>query len=229
MNQIKKLINKIKIMKTINTDEMYVIKQPNFASVSIISFEGINTKEPLPDDVHNMLDTLSEFSDLVFIFPRDIPQRLNVDKFSKLYKACSWIMIDENSPRTLINVFEYVREVFARHVQFNIAFAEDLERFKTPDKLKDVRTLQMQNPVLEIYRYNADVFFGIYNTPGNEGAYAAYYTPSPIIKLSPDTIDIFRGIDPDIIDSFAKFSRDFIPSMIKWLGIEYTDKDVQEL
>ena len=216
-------------MKTVNTDEMYLIKQPKHASVSIINFSGMNVKDPLPDDIHEMLDVLEEFSDLIFIFPKETPTRLNKDKFSKLYKACSWIVVGDNNPRTLVRVFDYAREIFASHVQFNIAFAEDLGNFKTPDKLRDFNTLQMQNPVLDISRYNSDVFFEIYNTPEESGAYAAYYTTSPIIRLGINTVDVIRALSSDFVDSFANFSKEFIPSTIKWFELEYTGKDIQEL
>ena len=216
-------------MKKINTDEMYVIKQPKHASVSIIDFSGMNVKNPLPDEIHEMLDVLEEFSDLIFIFPKETPQRLNKDKFSKLYKACSWIVVSDSSPRTLVKVLDYDREIFNSHVQVNFGFAEDLGNFKTPDKLKDLKTLQMQSPVLDISRYNSDVFFEIYNTPEESGAYAAYYTSSPIIRLGVQTIDALRNLEPDFVASFDSFSREFIPSTIKWLGIKYVGKDIQEL
>ena len=216
-------------MKTVNTDEMYLIKQPKYVSVSIINLEGIDTRHPLPEDIHEMLDVLESFSDLVFIFPKTTSTRLNKDKFSKLYKACAWIVVGDNSPKTLIRVFDYAREVFESHVQFNISFADNLGNFKTPNKLKDLKTLQLQNPVLDICRYNSDVFFEIYNTPEESGAYAAYYTNSPIIRLGVQTVDIFRKLNPEFIDSFANFSREFIPSTIKWLGLEYIEKDIQEL
>ena len=216
-------------MKTINTDEMYLIRQPKHASMSIINLEGINTKNPLPDDIHEMLDVLESFSDIVFIFPRTTPQRLNKDKFSKLYKACAWTVVGDNSPKTLVKVFNYAREIFKSHVQFNLAFADDLGNFKTPEKLSDIKTLQMQNPVLNINRYNSDVFFEIYNTPEESGAYAAYYTDSPVIRLGIQTVDVFRELSLEFVDSFASFSKEFIPSTIKWLGLEYIGKDIKEL
>ena len=60
------------MMKKINTDEMYVIKQPKHASVSIIDFSGMNIKNPLPDEIHEMLDVLEGFSDLILLYCRFI-------------------------------------------------------------------------------------------------------------------------------------------------------------
>lgn len=211
---------------------MYVIEQPKRASLSIVWFSDLNMDLPLDSILHDGLDRLHNFSDLVFIYSSKFTKKIDREKFATLYQATSWIEVGDSETETFIKVLDYVREIFFCHVQINFFFAsdftvQDLDRL---DKLRDNRILSLSSSVLEIERHDSsEIFKMYYNNESSLGMYRIYHTPTHIIRLGLSTVDLIRGLSGTYYKTFDTYFRDFIPNSIKRLGIEYINQNIWDL
>lgn len=100
-------------------DEIFVVNQPKHTSLSVIVFDTGKTEFPLPTKIHENLYTLSEQTDLFFIFKGDL-SGINLDKFSSLYEATGWILSGKSVSTSLFKVFEYSKEIFESYVSYTV-------------------------------------------------------------------------------------------------------------
>lgn len=153
----------------IEKDEMYVLLQPKHVLMSIVI---VNDEFPLNLTAHKSIDKLNEVSDVVFIFSdKHNPKSKRVDKnkFASLYNACAWLDSGESLPESLFHVFEYSKEIFEKHVGYNILHLKDLSETGIPEKMLDnINSLLRSSsvkPVFKCWRLNNIELSNIYINP----------------------------------------------------------------
>lgn len=218
----------------IKANEFYVINQPKHASIVVVDMGGANLKTPLSPQLHETLDQLREDNDLVFMFPGYAGNQVSLDKFSTLYQACMYVVEGEDDTYTFVRTLDYIREIFNSHVQVGFMRYDSAVPLDCIFRLKDTKLQSLKSSILEIGRYNSEEFFKIYKKESwkkdtKKGIYRIYYTKSPMIRLSIETVDILRAIKPDYYSTFSGgYLWDFVPSAIMYFGIEYIKENVYE-
>lgn len=150
-----------------NKDAIYVIKQPVHSIVSIIVVNS--DRLPIKPIAHRNIDALGEFSDLVFVFSDHFSMRgLNVQKFSNLYQASSYIYgSGDILGKPIFTALAYCTEIFRKHVAFIITDTEKLEKAKLPgkEKILTITGAPLEKPIFQITRLGPEELFEIYTRP----------------------------------------------------------------
>jgi hypothetical protein len=205
-------------------NRFFVINQPKHASAIIVDMGGVNNKAPLPTILHDWLGEAEKDNDLIFLFQN--PISINPEKFTTLYQGCMYVIAGENKSYTLLRTFDYIREIFSNHVQVGFIISENItsdENLNCIKRFGDQKVKTLKSSILEINRYNNEEFFKVYKEEKNRfGIYRIYESPSILIRLSLNTIDVMRELPESYYSTFSnQYFKDFIPNAIKYLGLEY--------
>lgn len=150
-----------------NKDAIYVIKQPVHSIVSIIVVNG--DRLPIHPIAHRNIDTLSEMSDVVFVFSDHFSNRGTlVKKFANLYRACSYIHgSGDILGKPIFQTLAYCVEIFRKHSAFIITDTERLEKVRaiSPDQIMDITASSVIKPIFRITRLGPEELHEIYTTP----------------------------------------------------------------
>ena len=231
------VIKKIKYMK----DEIYILHQPKHSVISIVL---VDSEFPVPQEQHESLDRLLEFSDVFFVFPKSV-RGIGKEKFTSLYEGCGWIEEDLGLPETYLHTILYSLEIFECHVGFCISRLSDL----TPDiidsqKIINITGSSLGSPVFKTRKLTSHEFYDIYKEtnsgifktrPDSSNMYASYTSGSPILYFKRSNlgtiIDFWRSSeDNKYIKSFTLSDpRYFFASVCKFLGIGTLDSDIHDL
>lgn len=225
-----------------NKDEIYVLNQPKH---SIISLVLVDRKEfPLPDSEHESISKLHEFSDVFFIFPKDI-KGIRKDKFTSLYEGCGWTEEDTNLPETFLHAILYSFEIFECHVGFCISRLSDLKpEIIDGPKIVTLTASNLGSQIFKTRKLGSQEFYDIYKETNLgilkrrsdfSNMYASYTSESPILYFKRSglgvVIDFWRASeDNKYVRSFTlNDPRYFFASVCKYLGIKTIDSDVHDL
>lgn len=238
-------------MKTrYNLNSMYVNRQPEKLTLSIIHINLEEIGQPISEEIHLGLDELSSVSDIVFMFDLGASRKIDCNKFTNLYQGCSWIEGDwtESLPNTL----EYAVEIFndQKKIHTGVLYLE-LDNCKNipSQTILNLGASGLRKPILTILRKTPEELFEYYKyvreepegkwveiwdkikrnkqtSPDLTNFYSLWKTDSDLIYLVGDAIKaLIQG--RDIISTFTT-PKDYIASLIKKSKIDYTDRDVRK-
>lgn len=148
----------------LNLEAVYVLNQPKHIILSVVV---VNCSIPLIDRIHEDLDKLVKFSDVIFIFCEDKfinNKKINKRKFTSLYQACGFIESSGNLAKTLFTVLEYSKEIFKKHIGITISNLDDINLTDTQVKnLIEINGSAVMKPVFKIRRLNSDELYESYS------------------------------------------------------------------
>lgn len=147
-----------------NVDGVYkIINQPKHlvASVVLVDIQ----KFPLSKELHDNLCSLSDISDIIFMFLGDQNYGIHIHKFSSLYQSCGWTVTGSSLGHSLIKTLKYIKSVFEKHIIFNILNLSDLEGDSISNiifKIISPNIGIIKKPVFSISRLSSDEMFQYY-------------------------------------------------------------------
>lgn len=222
-------------------NEVYIVNQPRKSIMSVVFIE--KNEYPLPEKIHDRLYSLSELSDLFFVFHGEGNKGINEDKFCNLYSACGWIISGGNLPETFLKVGSYSNNIFKTHTGFLVFYSV----FDIPDidgiseNITSVNSGGLVQPIFKERRLGTDEIYKIYNSPADIGSllnktdgldkkYSIWTSDSNLIFLRPDMFNKLETLGEDYIKSFSWSDiRYFIASGTKRLLIGNTNANLGDL
>lgn len=235
--------------RNLKFDSFFILNQPKHITLSIV----VITDVPLLEKEHNNLDKLSETSDIMFIFSKNL-LNINKRKFTSLYNGCGYVTEGDSMTTTLLNTFEYSKEIFKKHIGTliinNASNLGDENINKLLKNIMEVNNSSIIKPILNIKRLNSGEVFNIYKIKNKNifkklinkqedflGMHSLYTSESKFIYFKNKTIDIILKliqedyfIDIKYVESFKNYDvRYFLSSVIKKLNIDNLNQDIEEL
>lgn len=225
---------------------MYVVNQPKRTILSIISIDIDDLRGPLQQHTLDGLDKLAKFSDIIFLFPEGADRYVDCEKFTSLCSGCSWTIGDWEE--TLIETFQYGLEIFGKHFSYVLMNLIDIDGLYIPeDIIVNLNMSTSKVPILEIQRKSPEELFDYYKYIREDSTrswweiwrkettfkwdlnnfYSLWKTESVFIYLRPKNIEELLE-KKDIVTTFDSY-RDFIASCIKNIGMEYIDKNLEDI
>ena len=127
---------------------VYILQKERHISCSII-FLADDFRVSSEED-SKLLDSLSKETDLFLIFPKVLIKKISPKKFSTLYDAMGYAISEtENESEAILNAFEYLDEVFKKHLYYLVV--NQLSPFPI-ENLQRIFGLQLQTAVFSSYR-----------------------------------------------------------------------------
>lgn len=222
-------------------DEIYILHQPKHSVISIVL---VDSEFPIPEPQHESLAKLLGFSDIFFVFPKNV-NGIKKEKFTSLYEGCGWVEEGIGLPKTYLQTILYILEIFECHIGFCISRLSDLKTdIIDPQKIISLTGSSLRSPVFKTRKLTSSEFYDIYKETNSgifktksdsSNMYASYTSESPILYFKRSNlgtiVDFWRSIeDNKYINSFTlKDPRYFFASVCKFLGIDIIDSDIHNL
>ena len=149
--------------ENLNQEVVYVLNQPKHIILSVVV---VDCQVPLKTSIHNDLDKLIRYSDVIFIFCNDkfsSNKKIDKRKFTSLYQACGFIESSGNLAKTLFTVLEYSKEIFKKHIGITISNLDNIDITDIQIKnLIEINGSAIMKPVFKIRRLESNELFEIY-------------------------------------------------------------------
>lgn len=232
---------KLKQILIMNKNAVYILKQPEHVILSIIM---VGKDYPKTETEQQMIDKLSEVSDIFFIFSNKIGNhKINMRKFTSLNRGCGFIYGTKTIGETLFDVLEYSKHIFQKHIGYlllndwNIAEIEN--RAKLPKFLVNWTASTLVKPILKIRRLEPDELYEFYKEEESSGwkfwksieeetdkcMFLTHTSSSPYIYFK--NLVVEKWLEKDRDNYLRTFEtndiRDIVASLIKDLGMEYLE------
>lgn len=152
-------------MKMCNKDEVYVLNNPKhiISTIVIVDFEF-----PVNEKIHNSLCTLSDNTDVIFVFSDKLcnnSKDIFKEKFTTLYNGCAYIDSNLSISRSIVKIFLYCKEIFNRHLGYLVARGSDLLSIDSSyiNKLLKITESDIVKPVFHLRRLSGEELFEYYS------------------------------------------------------------------
>ena len=112
----------------LENNKTFILERPKHNNVTFIYFQSEKIKDLFDQDTSNVLDKLSQASDLIFIFNKKMSSEVNFEKMSSLYRACGYIESDNNYlTQSLYYATSYFHVLYERCLGFLMISFEKLK------------------------------------------------------------------------------------------------------
>lgn len=238
-----------------NKNSVYVLRQPEHSLVTIIVVDTGDL--PLKKKAHENIDALEKVSDVFFVFSDHYSgtnKRVDIPKFSNLYKASAYLCGDGNViGEPLFLALSYCKDVFQKHTTYLITDTRRLGEFKETSRISrfpEIALMGIQKPIMRVNRLGEEELGTIYMMPENitlhwwdrkkpvetkDRYWSTHNSPTNILLFKSPTIGLLVNDrdDEDFRDYIKTFVEDdfsyLIASLIVRKGIETTQTDIQNI
>lgn len=237
-----------------NKDEIYVVNQPKHSIVSLVVYD-----DNIIDEIHSNIIKLNKISDVIFIFPNNKEyKKIDKNKLTSLYCGCAWIDSYDSLNFTIFKILDYCIQIFKVHNTFLLINMRNLKNIsnKLFNNIESVNASSMKNPIFKVRNLTADEyrdiytrkviennsifnkirkFFGIEDELEEEtddDMFCSYTSDSKVLVYFRATINKLiefnsKNIYSELFNSLD--CRYLFASMTKYLNIEITDSNIEDL
>lgn len=150
-----------------NRDSIYVLRQPTRSFLSVVLVRT-DLGLPLTEKVHEAIDQLEDFSDVIFVFSdRYKHTDLDMEYFSNLYGAVAYVCSEKEEALTVpvLEAIRYSIEIWEnQHVALlysdTFKLAEGLP--VTKEKVLEITLAQVAGPIMKVERMSSKELGEIY-------------------------------------------------------------------
>lgn len=154
----------------LENNKTIILDRPKHNNVTFIYFESEKVDNSFDQKASDVLDKLSQSSDLVFIFNENMSRDINFDSMASLYMACGYVVSDNSYiTQSLYYAASYFHVLYDRTYGFLMIPFEKLKTLEVDKVCNVINNGSIMSSVFKTRRLSVDELKQIFIKPNKQG------------------------------------------------------------